>query len=80
MHLTAEEAVSGEKKSVLKLMKNLYGIKQADRLWNQMLDDKLRALELKQSCVDMCLYYKSMETTIILVGVYVDDLLVTSNI
>ena len=79
MQLTADEAASGGRKPVLKLTKNIYGLKQAGRLWNQMLDQKLRALKYKQSSVDTCLYYKFIKSTIILVGVYVDDLLVTSN-
>jgi hypothetical protein len=32
MKFTAEEAASGGNKPVLKLMKNLYGLKQAGRL------------------------------------------------
>jgi hypothetical protein len=79
MKLTAEEEASGRNKSALKLLKNLYGLKQAGRLWNQMLDVKLRELKYKQSSVDMCLYYKIMKTTLMLAGVYVDDSLVTSN-
>ena len=79
MKLTAEEAASGGNKPVLKLLKNIYGLKQAGRLWNQMLDKKIRELGYKQSSVDMCLYYKITKNTLILVGIYVDDLLVTSN-
>jgi hypothetical protein len=33
---------SGGRKPVLKLMKSIYGLKQAGCLWNQMLDEKLR--------------------------------------
>jgi hypothetical protein len=44
-----------------------------------MLDDKLRSMKFKQSSVDACLYYKIIKNTTILVGVYVDDLLVTAN-
>jgi hypothetical protein len=79
MKLTAEEAASGGDTRALKLMKNIYGLKQAGRLRHQMLSEKLQELNYKQSSGDMCLYYKIMQTTIILVGVYVDDLLVTSN-
>ncbi len=39
--LNAEEAASGGNKPVLKLMKNLYILKQAGHLRNQMLDEKL---------------------------------------
>jgi hypothetical protein len=55
MTLNAEEAKSGDNMPILKLMKNLYGLKQAGRLWHQMLDEKLRALKYSQSSVDMCL-------------------------
>jgi hypothetical protein len=79
MKLTAEEKTSGGNKPVLKLMKNIYGLKQAGRLWHHMLSAKLLELKYKQSSVDMCLYFKVNNATIILVGVYVDDLLVTSN-
>jgi hypothetical protein len=80
MKLTEEEeAANGGNRHVLKLMKDLYGLKEAGRLWNQMLDEKLRELEYKKSSVDMCLYYQVTKTTLFLVGVYVDDLLVTSN-
>jgi hypothetical protein len=79
MTLNAEEAKSGGNKPILKLMKNLYGLKQAARLWHQMLDEKLHALKYNQSSVDMCLYCRTTKTTVILVGIYVDDLLVTSN-
>jgi hypothetical protein len=76
---TEDEAASEGKKPVLKLLKNIYGLKQAGRLWHQMLDKKLRELNYKQSSVDMCLYYKIKEDTQVLVGIYDDDLLVTSN-
>jgi hypothetical protein len=79
MKFTAEESASGGNKPVLKLMKNIYGLKQAGRLWHPMLSAKLLELQYKQSSVDMCLYFKVNNTTNILVGVYVDDLLVTSN-
>jgi hypothetical protein len=77
--LTVEAAENGGDEPGLKLMKNIYGLKQAGRLWHQMLSEKLQELNYKQSSVDMSLYYKVMNTTLILVGAYVDDLLVTSN-
>ncbi len=44
------------------------------------VERKVTHIELKESSVDMCLHIKTMrKTIIILVGVYVDDLLVTSN-
>jgi hypothetical protein len=79
MILTAEESTSDGNKPALKLMKNIYGLKQVGRLWHQMLCEKLRELNYQQSSVDVCLYYKIMIATLIIVHVCVDDLLVASN-
>jgi hypothetical protein len=57
------------KTHVLKLIKNLYGQKQAGRVWNQHLHEKLLKLGWEQSKADECLYYKND----VLFIVYVDD-------
>jgi Reverse transcriptase (RNA-dependent DNA polymerase) len=43
---------------VIKFLKNLYGQKQAGRVWNQHLHKILIKLGWTQSQVDDCLYYK----------------------
>lgn len=53
----------------LKLKKNLYGQKQAGRVWNQYLHKGLTKIGFKQSQVDECLYYRG--STMFLL--YVDD-------
>jgi hypothetical protein len=53
----------------LKLKKNLYGQKQAGRVWNRFLHKGLSDLGFEQSKVDECVYYQSSS---ILLG-YVDD-------
>ena len=57
---------------VLKLTANLYGQKQAGRVWNQYLVEKLTSLGFQQSLVDECVFYRG--TTIFIC--YVDDGLV----
>ena len=54
---------------VLKLKRNLYGQKQAGRVWNKFLVDKLRTIGFEQSKVDECVFYRG--STIFIV--YVDD-------
>jgi hypothetical protein len=49
MKLAAEAAASGENKPVLKLITNIYGLKQADRLWHRMLSEKLQELKMLTS-------------------------------
>jgi Reverse transcriptase (RNA-dependent DNA polymerase) len=53
----------------LLLKKNLYGQKQAGRVWNEYLHDGLIARGFVQSKVDMCLYYRGPVTLMI----YTDD-------
>ncbi|KAE9286282.1 hypothetical protein PF008_g26702 [Phytophthora fragariae] len=62
---------------VLELLKDLYGLKQAGRLWNQLLHKTLIKLGFAQSLTDMCVYYSRRGGVLVVLGVYVDDLLVT---
>ncbi len=54
---------------VLKLEKNLYGQKQAGRVWNSFLVDKLISLGYTASLIDDCVFFRGD----IIFMVYVDD-------
>ena len=54
---------------VLKLTKNIYGQKQAGRVWNKYLDEGLREIGFKPSKMDPCLYFCGR----IALLVYIDD-------
>jgi Reverse transcriptase (RNA-dependent DNA polymerase) len=54
---------------VLKLLKNIYGQRQAGRVWNQHLHTQLIKIGWTQSNADECVYYK--DNVVFLV--YVDD-------
>ena len=58
----------------LQLIKNLYGQKQAGRVWNQHLHQGLINMGFQQSSIDPCVYYR--RTTIFLC--YVDDSIIIS--
>ena len=65
---------------VLKLKRALYGTKQASRLWQDTLRAFLCELGFKNSLVDPCLYSMHDKRGTIILGVYVDDIIVgTSN-
>lgn len=69
---------SGEK--VCKLKKSLYGLKQASRQWNKKLDSTLKQMDLLQTKLDPCIYYKiEGDSNITFVAIYVDDLLIFTN-
>jgi Reverse transcriptase (RNA-dependent DNA polymerase) len=52
------QSEGSRKKNCLLLKKNVYGQRQAGRVWNQYLHDGLVARGFKQSKIDMCLYYR----------------------
>ena len=63
-------SVNGSKRDyVLRLNKNLYGSKQASKLWFDFLKKGLRKRGFKQSKADECVFYKGD----VIFVVYVDD-------
>ncbi|KAL2241232.1 UNVERIFIED_CONTAM: Retrovirus-related Pol polyprotein from transposon RE1 [Sesamum indicum] len=64
---------------VCKLKRSLYGLKQASRQWNHEFTTKLLAYGFVQSHNDHCLFSKSIESEVIFLLVYVDDVLISSS-
>jgi len=58
---------------VLKLNKNLYGQKQAGRVWNKHLVRKLKSIGFKQSMIDECVFYRGQCIYVL----YTDDSILT---
>ena len=54
---------------VLKIHRNIYGQKQAGKVWNSYLVDKLKGLGFKQSTSDECVLYKGN----VMYVLYTDD-------
>lgn len=67
---------SSSAKKVLKLEKALYGLKQAPRAWNARLDQELVKLEFTRSLEEHAVYKRGAGASQLLVGVYVDDLII----
>ncbi|KAL2227763.1 UNVERIFIED_CONTAM: Retrovirus-related Pol polyprotein from transposon RE2 [Sesamum indicum] len=63
---------------VCKLLRSIYGLKQASRQWNVELTAKLTEFGFKQSGHDHCLFTKDVDGDLLALLVYVDDILVTS--
>lgn len=59
--------------------KGIYGLKQAPKEWNNVLDDYLKSLGFQQNKVDRCLYIKKDGKQTTLLGVFVDDILIASR-
>ncbi|KAL0553407.1 hypothetical protein IC582_007302 [Cucumis melo] len=69
----------GEGNKVYLLKKALYGLKQAPRAWYSKIDEHLLSLGFLKSLSASILYVKHNGTSILIVSLYVDDLLVTGN-
>lgn len=64
---------------VCKLKKSLYGLKQSPRNWFKKLSTTLKCLDYQQSKADYSLFTLTTSTSITLILVYVDDLLISGN-
>uniref|UniRef100_A0AAV1UYD7 Polyprotein n=1 Tax=Peronospora matthiolae TaxID=2874970 RepID=A0AAV1UYD7_9STRA len=63
----------------LELIKAIYGLKQASRVWNETFDEFIRSIGFQASGFDPCLYIMTSEGHCVFVLVYVDDVLVTGS-
>jgi len=57
---------------VLKLLKNIYGLKQMGSIWNQHLHHGLMQLKFEQSKYEPCIYYQGN----VVMGIYIDECLI----
>lgn len=69
--------ISNPNNKVCKLLKSLYGLRQAPRNWNKKFNFFLEKFNLKRSKIDQCLYYT--EDMSLLLVIYVDDGIVASR-
>ncbi|UYV74740.1 hypothetical protein LAZ67_12000761 [Cordylochernes scorpioides] len=61
--------------NIFQMDKSIYGLKQSGHEWNEKLDQILSSIGLERSRMDPCVYFSKD----IILGVYVDDLLVTTS-
>jgi hypothetical protein len=71
--------IKGKEQHVLKLSKALYGLKQAPRAWNIKLDCSLKKLKFRRCLTESAVYIRGEGATTVIIGVYVDDLIVTGG-
>jgi hypothetical protein len=75
----------GREQDVCRLIKSIYGLKQASRVWNIKFNEFIILFGLTRSTADPCVYYRHLrlgeadkELTIFIL--YVDDGLIISNL
>lgn len=71
--------VKGKEAMVYKLQRALYGLRQAPRAWNARLDKALKEIGFEKCAHEQAVYKVHKSNFIIILGVYVDDLIVTGS-
>ena len=69
--------VKGEEHRALRLRKALYRLRQSPRAWNAKLDAMLGELGFTWCVIEHSLYMQRWGKEELIVGVYVDDLIIT---
>lgn len=64
---------------VCKLMKSLYGLKQASRCWNQKFSSFLQKFNFTVCSADPCVFINNNGKTKIILAIYIDDGLVAAS-
>jgi hypothetical protein len=79
VHQPSRFAIPGKEGKVLHLRKTLYGLRQAQWAWNAKLDSTLKGMSFRQSPHEAAIYRRGNGGNALLVGVYVDDLVITDT-
>jgi hypothetical protein len=79
VHQPSGFVIPGKEGKVLHLHKALYGLRQAPRAWNAKLDYTLKGMGFGQSLHETAIYQWGNGGNALLVGVYIDDLVITGT-
>jgi hypothetical protein len=77
VHQPSGFVIPGKEGKVLRLRKAFYGLRQVPRAWNAKLDSTLRRMGFEQRPHEAAVYRRGNGGNVLLVGVYVDDLVIT---
>jgi hypothetical protein len=79
VHQPSGFAIPSKEGKVLHLRKALYGLRQAPRAWNAKLDSTLKGMGFGQNPHETAIYRRGNGGNALLVGVYVNDLVITGT-
>lgn len=78
IYMKAPDGFTGNN-GIWRLLKSLYGLKQASYVWNKLLDSTLKKLGFNRCNKDTCVYLYQMGKIFAILAVHVDDMLIVSN-
>lgn len=65
----------GKEDCVCELVKGLYGMKQAGRIWNKTLNERMVTWGFTRLACEPCIYYRERASGTVIAAVHVDDFL-----
>ena len=65
----------GQQQKVSKLLRSIYGLKQASRSWNLRFDETIKTYGFEQNVDEPCVYKYIKEKKVVFLILYVDDIL-----
>ncbi len=72
--------IKGEENKSLRLHKCIYGLKQASNVWYKLLHSVIsKELGFNQCYKDSCVYVKEENSSISIIAIYVDDIILCGN-
>jgi hypothetical protein len=71
--------VPGKEEWVMRLMKSIYGMKQASRIWNQTFHKAVTDWGFERMDCEWCVYRRERPTGMIIFAVHVDDILCAAS-
>ena len=69
----------GQGQKVCRLLKSIYGLKQASRSWNIRFDETIKSFGFHQSVDEACVYKLRREKYVVFLVMYVDDILLMGD-
>jgi Reverse transcriptase (RNA-dependent DNA polymerase) len=64
---------------ICKLLRSIYGLKQASRSWNLRFDEEVKKFDFIKCEEESCVYRKTSGSVIVFLIFYVDDILLMGN-
>ena len=69
----------GQEQKVCKLLRSIYGLKQASRSWNIRFDTTIKSYDFEQNVDEPCVYKRVIDGKVVFLVLYVDDILLIGN-
>jgi len=64
----------------MKLLKSIYGMKQASRVWNKTFNQAVTEWGFEKVSVEPCIYRRESPSGTIIFGLHVDDIISTASV